>query len=60
MIGEIEAPKTIIEDGTTAIELDDNELRQIMFFQDGPTASTIVNVSQCEVLRLAYSVSTFE
>lgn len=60
MTAEIETPKLIIGDGTATIELDDNHLRQLLFFKEGQTASSIVNVSQREALRLAYSVSTLK
>jgi hypothetical protein len=59
MTAEIEAAKPIVCDETTAIKLGDNHLQHLVFFKEGRTVSTIVNISQLEVLRLAYSVSNY-
>ena len=48
MVAEIEVPKPMIGDETTAISLDVNHQRQLLFFSEGPTVSTILNVFQRE------------
>lgn len=57
MKAEMEVPKPTICGETTAIKLGDNHLQHLVFFKEGITVSTIVNISELEVLRLAYSVS---